>query len=275
MKTRIAILLLLSVGLLSVNGLQESHAQTGMTMNVTTTDGTDITISGETTKDAAISATVLNTNSGRIVNFGQQNPASDTTYSFTFSEGSQGFADDGIYRVTVKQADSAAFDLSVSIKVENGRVVSDNVTKSSLSKIEALETVPEQIIGLMLDVTADVGADVMIVDGMTTSQANAITVKVTSPTGNVVHTDQLNPSQSGRFSTDINIGCPNWEEAGVYTITVQQGTNGLFKKSADVEIDQCLVVPEFGAIAMAILVISIVAIVVLGARSRLSIIPRY
>lgn len=274
MKTRLVVLLLLSVGLLSASGVQNIQAQTGMSVMITTSDGTDITISGVTTITDDVSVKVVNSSTSTILFVGQKAPNQDGTYSFYSSTDSQGWPEDGIYRVTAKQKNSAAYNLNVSIKVEDGRIITDNVTKSSLNLPVELDVNEQHISGLMIDVTADPGSSIIIIDGTTTSQANAVTILVTSPTGNKVHSDQINPS-SGSFNADINLGCPHWEESGIYTITVQQGSNNLFKKTASVEIDQCLVVPEFGAIAMAILVVSIVAIVILGARSRTSIMQTY
>ncbi len=275
MKARLAVLLLISAGLISAAGVPNIEAQTGMTVLVTTTDGTDITISGETTKTDDIAVSVINSNTGSVIFVDQEAPNADGTYSFYSSTDSEGWPEDGLYLVTAKQRDSSAYNLDVTIQVEDGRIITDNAAKSSLDVPGEVDTRPAPISGLMIDVTADIGSDVITIDGTTTSQANSVTVIVTSPSGNKVYTDQVRPSASGVFSADINLGCPHWQEAGFYTIDVQQGSNSLFQKSVDVEISECLVVPEFGALAMAVLVVSIVAIVVLGARSRLSIMPRY
>lgn len=268
-------LLLISVGLLSAAVVPSAQSQSGMSLSVTTTDGTDITISGKTARADDVSVRIVNSSTGTIFYVGQQSPEADGTYKFHSSTNSEGWSEDGIYRVTAKQKDTAAYNLSVSLKVENGRIITENASKSSLSDPGTPDITVHKIPGLAIDVTADLGSEVIVIDGTTTSQSNAVTVLVTSPSGNKVHTDQLVPSPSGEFSTDINIGCPHWQESGDYVVSVQQGPNALFKKTAMVEIDECLVVPEFGAVAMAILAASIVAIVVLGARYRSSIMLGY
>lgn len=275
MIMRLGILLIISAALLSVAAVHSAQAQSGMSINVTTGNGYDITISGVTTKTEDISAKITNSATSTLIYVGQQKPNSDGTYSFYSTTGAQGWPEDGIYVVAVKQKESAAYNLSVNIKVENGAIVTENATKSSLDIVrEPIVNEPTNV-GLTIDVTADRGSDTIIIDGVTTSQANAVTVIVTSPIGNKVHTDQVIPSSSGRFSTEISLGCPHWEEEGVYNISVQQGSNNLFKQSADVEISECLVVPEFGSIALVILVASIVAIIALSTRTRASIMPRY
>ena len=278
MKAQFAAIMVLVGALVSGTAAGPVQAQSGMSVDVTTTDGLDLTISGMSAKSDPISVKVEHPQSGNIIYVGQAKPEADGSFSFHSSAGILGWPEDGIYRVTVKQKDASAYNLNLNIKVEEGRIVTESVSKSSLTGIiteRMLGEVEPELVGLMMDVTADEGADFIRINGQTTSGANAITVLVTSPTGNHVHTDQLTPSSSGYFEADINLGCQQWSEDGVYTITVQQGTNTLFKESADVEIAQCVVVPEFGAVAMAVLLASIVAIVVLGARSRLSVLPRY
>ncbi|PIW35837.1 MAG: PEFG-CTERM domain-containing protein, partial [Nitrosopumilales archaeon CG15_BIG_FIL_POST_REV_8_21_14_020_33_23] len=66
-----------------------------------------------------------------------------------------------------------------------------------------------------------------------------------------------------------------WKENGFYTITANQGLSSEHKQSIKVEIDNGVVVPEFGSIAVMILTVAIISIVVVSAKSRLSIMPRY
>lgn len=277
MKARLGAFLLLSTILLSATALQQVSAQSGMMIEVTTTDGFDLIIKGKSAKADAVTVKVENPQTGNIVFVDQGSPDNDGKFSFRNSVGILGWPEDGIYRVTVKQRDSSAYNLSVNIMVENGMMVTDKMTKSSLSDYTAMRDMSDSATtpGLSIDVIADPGSDVIRIDGTTSSTTNAVTVLVTAPNGNKIHTDQIVPLPSGDFGADINLGCQQWGQNGVYTITVQQGTNTLFKESVDVEVSSCLVVPEFGTVAMAILVASIVAIVALSARSRLSIVPRY
>ena len=261
--------------MLSSTAIQNVEAQTGMSVNVSTSDGTDITISGTTSKMNDVTVKVVNSRTGTVIFVDQGKPDSNGMYSFYNNAGSEGWSEDGIYRVTAKQKETSAYNLSVSIKVEDGKIIGDTVSKSSIAEINVQPTRPPVFVGLTIDVTADFGSDVIKINGKTSSKANSITIKVISPTGNNVHADQLVPSESGNFETEIYVGCPNWNQDGDYTIIAQQGTNSLFKDTAEVEIKECIVVPEFGALAMIVLVVSIVAIVVLGARSRTSIMPRY
>ncbi len=279
MKTQVYGLALIAVTLLMVPASQ-AMGQTGMSINVTTSDGSDIMIDGVTTKTDPITVKIT-TQQGNVVHVDQDNPGADGTFEFTAKAGIIGWDQDGIYTVNVNQSQSAsssAHNLSVNILVTNGSVT-DTSSGSKSSLIGETATTPRERSMVMtpgLEFTADAqpGASVIAIQGKTTSGANDITIIVEAPNGNKVHTEQVTPSSSGQFSADIMIGCPQWEQDGDYMINVQQGTNTLFKKSVDVEISQCLVVPEFGAVVMTVLAISIIAIVALTARSRVGLIPR-
>ena len=61
----------------------------------------------------------------------------------------------------------------------------------------------------------------------------------------------------------------------MYTVSAQQGDASNYKTSAEVEIADGHVIPEFGVIAAMILAVAIVSIIVVTAKTRLSIVPRY
>jgi predicted secreted protein with PEFG-CTERM motif len=60
-----------------------------------------------------------------------------------------------------------------------------------------------------------------------------------------------------------------WSQDGVYTVTAQQGSDTRFADSVTVDIEDGVVVPEFGTIAMMILVVAIISIVTITSKSRL------
>ena len=75
--------------------------------------------------------------------------------------------------------------------------------------------------------------------------------------------------------TAIETGGALWSQDGMYTISAQQGDASNYKVSADVEIVDGHVIPEFGVIAAMILAVAIVSIIVVTAKTKLSIVPRY
>ena len=66
-----------------------------------------------------------------------------------------------------------------------------------------------------------------------------------------------------------------WKEDGVYMITANQGTASEHKATIQVDIEDGLVVPEFGVIASLVLAISLIAIIMFSAKTKMSILPRY
>jgi len=61
----------------------------------------------------------------------------------------------------------------------------------------------------------------------------------------------------------------------MYTISAHQGKASNYQTSAEVEVVNGHVIPEFGVIAVMILAVAIVSIIVVTAKTRLSIVPRY
>ena len=105
--------------------------------------------------------------------------------------------------------------------------------------------------------------------GNATSITNPVIITVLSPNNNLVSIDQISPESNGSFTSTISIGGPLWKQDGVYTITAQQGSDTINKSSAEVEIVDGAVVPEFGAIASLVLIVAISSIIVLSTKSRL------
>jgi predicted secreted protein with PEFG-CTERM motif len=129
----------------------------------------------------------------------------------------------------------------------------------------------------IIEITADAvnGSDVITITGNTTLRGSDITLTVKSPIGNLVTIAQASPSVQGNFEVEIKTGGSMWKEDGVYTVTASQGNSSEFKESIQVEIKDGVVVPEFGVIATLVLAISIISIIMISSKSRLSILPRY
>jgi len=127
--------------------------------------------------------------------------------------------------------------------------------------------------GSTLDVVAVEGSTTINVSG-TTDRRDEIIIKVLAPNRNLVSVDQITPS-GGSFMTTIETGGALWSQDGMYTISAQQGDASNYKTSADVEIIDGHVIPEFGVIAAMILAVAIVSIIVVTAKTRLSLVPKY
>ena len=198
-------------------------------------------------------------------------------------------------------SDSSASVSNVIDKDEESYVLSENApTTQSLKK-------------LTITATGIEGSNTINVSG-TTDKSDVIIIKVTAPNGNLVSIDQITPT-AGLYSTTIKTGGPLWSEDGMYTIKARQGPTNfntsavnvqgevqdgdttshhtpnigvshksaddentgylLYQASAEVEILDGHVIPEFGVIAAMILAVAIVSIIVVTAKTKLSLVPRY
>ena len=127
--------------------------------------------------------------------------------------------------------------------------------------------------GAGMSLSADCSGSSCDISG-TTDRNGDITLTVRAPNGNVVAVSQISPS-GGSFETTIEVGGPLWSQDGMYEISAHQGAASSHQKSAEIEIIDGHVIPEFGVIAAMILAVAIVSIIVVTAKTRLSIVPRY
>ena len=135
-----------------------------------------------------------------------------------------------------------------------------------------------------LSITADavLGSTIINVSG-TALHPSDVMLKVISPNGNIVAIDQVIPSDNS-YSATIGIGGSQYNQDGMYTITAIQSLGSNFKSdqlyqiitvSTEVEVVDGHVIPEFGTIAAMILVVAIVAIIAVSAKTKLSLVPKY
>ena len=137
------------------------------------------------------------------------------------------------------------------------------------------EEKPATLSGVTISADVIEGSDVINIVGNTSFWGTDITLVVNSPTGNIVTVAQVTPGLNGDFEVEIKTGGPMWKDDGMYTITANHGPASEHKKSIQVEIKDGLVVPEFGAIASLILVVSIFTIIIFSTKTRLSVFSRY
>jgi predicted secreted protein with PEFG-CTERM motif len=183
--------------------------------------------------------------------------------------------DDGAYTVAVNQGSSSKYNLSVGIEVSGGSSDSSNSVSNMVGASEEAASVVETASagGLSLTAGGMEGSTTIDVSG-TTDRSADITLTVTAPNGNIVTVSQISPS-SGSFATTITTGGALWSQDGLYTIKAVQGAASNYQVSAEVEVIDGHVIPEFGVIAAMILAVAIVSIIVVTAKTRLSLVPRY
>jgi predicted secreted protein with PEFG-CTERM motif len=232
--------------------------------------GSSCDISGTTDRnDQDVTVTVTHPTYG--IKGVAQTSAADGSFSASFNVSNYL---DGTYTITANQGASSKYSLNVSVDVSGG---SSDSADSSTSIVGAAAAEEETAVaaagGLTLSAGGVEGSTTIDVSG-TTDRNGDITLKVTAPNGNVVSVSQISPS-GGSFMTTIETGGALWSQDGMYTISAHQGAASNYQTSADVEIVDGHVIPEFGVIAAMILAVAIVSIIVVTAKTKLSIVPRY
>ncbi len=231
--------------------------------------GSSCDVSGTTDRNDQDVTVVITASNGNIVQVDQLS-VSGGSFSTTFNVSA---SDDGAYKIAANQGPSGKYSLNVSVDVSGGSSDSSDSSTSVVGAAAVEETAAVAAGGLTLSAGGIEGSTTIDVSG-TTDRNGDITLKVTAPNGNVISVSQISPS-GGSFMTTIETGGALWSQDGMYTISAHQGAATNYQTSADVEIVDGHVIPEFGVIAAMILAVAIVSIIVVTAKTKLSIVPRY
>ena len=264
-------IVLLAVTIMSVSGLGQNAYAGGSGMSLSAEcSGSSCAINGNTDRtDQDATMTVSNDNGIHGI---AQMSTSGGSFSTTLNVSN---LDDGAYTIAVNQGSSSKYNLSVSIDVSGGSSDSSNSISNMVAESEEAAGVVETASagGLSLTAGGVEGSTTIDISG-TTDRNTDIVLTVTAPNGNIVTVSQISPS-GGSFATTITTGGALWSQDGMYTIKAVQGSASNYQTSADVEIIDGHVIPEFGVIAAMILAVAIVSIIVVTAKTKLSIVPRY
>ena len=180
---------------------------------------------------------------------------------------------EGIYTITATHEETAT-NAQVQFIV-TAQEIPRNPTEEPSKEVTVREPSKVTTSGIKLSADAINGSDIIEISGITTYRDTDITLIVTSPIGNIVTIAQITPETYGNFDTQIKIGGPLWKEDGIYTIIASQGTTSERAESIEVEIEDGVVVPEFGVLTSLVLVVSIIVIIIFSTRTRINILPRY
>ena len=265
-------IVLLAVTIMSVSVLGQSAYAGGAGMSLSADcSGSSCDVSGTTDRSDQDATMTVWASNGNLVTVGQLGTSGG---SFSESLNVSGL-DDGTYTIEVNQGSSSKYSLSVDIDVSGG---SSDSSASNTSIVTAsadgpVATEAASLGGLQLTAGGMEGSTTIDVSG-TTDRSGDITLTVTAPNGNIVTVSQISPSGDS-FATTIETGGPLWSQDGMYTIKAVQGSASSHQKTAQVEIIDGHVIPEFGVIAAMILAVAIVSIIVVTAKTKLSLVPRY
>jgi len=260
----------LALTIMSVSALGQNAYAGGGGMSLSADcSGSSCDISGTTDRNDQDVTVVITASNGNIVQVDQLSVSGDS-FSTTFNVSG---SDDGTYKIAANQGASSKYSLNVSVDVSGGSSDSSDSSSNQIAAAAAEEETAAAAGGLTLSATGIEGSTTIDVSG-TTDRTGDITLKVTAPNGNIISISQISPS-GGSFMTTIETGGALWSQDGMYSISAQQGDASNYKTSADVEIVDGHVIPEFGVIAAMILAVAIVSIIVVTAKTKLSIVPRY
>ena len=260
----------LALTIMSVSAIGQNAYAGGGGMSLSADcSGSSCDISGTTDRNDQDVTVVVS--SGNGIHIVDQLSVSGDSFSTTINVSN---LDDGAYKIAANQGSSSKYSLNVSVDVSGGSSDSSASVSNQIAAAAAEEeTAAAAAGGLSLSAGGVEGSTTIDVSG-TTDRNGDITLKVIAPNGNVVSVSQISPS-GGSFMTTIETGGALWSQDGMYTISAHQGTASSYQTSADVEIVDGHVIPEFGVIAAMILAVAIVSIIVVTAKTKLSIVPRY
>ena len=256
----------LAITMITVSGLGQNAYAAGMSLSVDADYASgSISVSGDTDRSGDVSILVTAEN-GNISAVDQVTPSGG---SFSSTLGLANMA--GSYTVSAQQGSASMYSLSVEISSSSASgSTSTGVAAAEVAEVAEVDTSEP---GLNLSATGVEGSSTIDVSG-TTDRSTDITLKVIAPNGNIVSVSQITPS-GGSFMTTIETGGALWTQDGMYTISAYQGDASSYQKSAQIEVVDGHVIPEFGVIAGVILAVAIASIIAVSAKSRLTLVPKY
>ena len=271
-------IVLLAVTIMSVSALGQNVYAAGAGMSLSAEcSGSTCAVSGTSDRsDLDVTLKVTHpVGSTTNVDVIDQLSASGGSFSTTINVS---ILNDGTYTITVNQGPSSKYNLSVDVDVSGGTSDSSVSVSNVVGVVEEQASVEETVIvtpagGLTLTAGGVEGSTTIDISG-TTDRNGDITLTITAPNGNIVGVSQLSPS-GGSFASTVEVGGALWSQDGMYTISAHQGKASNYQTTALVEIVDGHVIPEFGVIAAMILAVAIVSIIVVTAKTKLSIVPRY
>jgi len=260
----------LALTIMSVSAIGQNAYAAGGGMSLSADcSGSSCDISGTTDRNDQDVTVVITASNGNKVSIDQLQVSGDS-FSTTWNVSA---SDDGTYTISANQGASSKYSLNVSVDVSGGSSDSSASVSNQIAAAEEETAAAAAAGGLSLTAGGVEGSTTIDISG-TTDRNTDITLKVTAPNGNVVSVSQITPSD-GSFMTTIAVGGSLWSQDGTYTVSAQQGAASNYKTSAEVEIVDGHVIPEFGVIAAMILAVAIISIIVVTAKTKLSIVPRY
>ncbi len=200
---------------------------------------------------------------GNLVAIGQPEVGSDKMFSYELAAGGQMRAQ-GTYTVKVLYGTEAR---TAETTFEFGGVIGGPGPSGPSINVEGYDVGYSITGGSILSITPDVDANSLIIEISTTSDGE---LTITLPRALI--DAKLNGDDDDFFvlvdGEEVDFDETKTSSDRTLTIAFPDGAE-------EIEIIGTFVIPEFGAIAALILAVAIISIIVVSAKTRLSLIPRY
>jgi len=216
----------------------------------------------------AVALKVLSPN-GNIAGVAQPEVNSDGSFMGTFNTSGYSWKNNGTYQIiaTYQKIDTT---ISIEIKDTTG-MVSESVTAESvtesISEATSFYEFPEGQIaytitgGIVTSIYANADENSILIEIETTDDG-VLTI--------VLNEEIIKPFDDGTFFVLIN-----GEEFNGFTQEGNKLTIPFHSETERIEIVGSWAIPEFGTIAVMILVVAIVSIIIVSAKTKLSLVPKY
>ena len=201
---------------------------------------------------------------GNIATIAQVSVNADGVFSTTFNTAGNAVKYDGTYQI---QASYGFIETAISIELTNAI---ESAMTSDTNEI-AETTIEDAIRDGQINYTIDGG---VITSFFANGDENSIVLYVKATDDGILnislHEDIIKPFDDGTYFVTVNS-----EESQDFEQTVNQLSIPFNADTEKITIFGGWAIPEFGTIAIMILVVAIVSIIALSAKTKLSIVPKY
>ena len=201
---------------------------------------------------------------GNIATIAQVSVNADGVFSTTFNTAGNAMKYDGTYQI---QASYGFIETAISIELTNAI---ESAMTSDTNEI-AETTIEDAIRDGQINYTIDGG---VITSFFANGDENSLVLYVKATDDGILnislHEDIIKPFDDGTYFVTVNS-----EESQDFEQTVNQLSIPFNADTEKITIFGGWAIPEFGTIAIMILVVAIVSIIALSAKTKLSLVPRY
>jgi len=201
---------------------------------------------------------------GNIANIAQVSVDSDGVFSTTFNTAGATMSKDGTYQI---QASYGFVETAISIELTNA--IESAMTSDTMETAET--TLEDAIKDGQINYTIDGG---VITSFFANGDENSLVLYVKATDDGILnislHEDIIKPFDDGTYFVTVNS-----EESQDFEQNVNQLSIPFNADTEKITIFGGWAIPEFGTIAIMILVVAIVSIIALSAKTKLSLVPRY